>query len=188
RSSGGLGLGLALVKSLVELHGGVVSCDSAGPGRGSRFSVCLPLLEAQTALAAPPGEELHSSAQPEPLRVMVVDDNVDAAVTLSMLLESGGHRVAVEHDALRALDRARQLRPQACLLDIGLPGIDGLELARRLRALPETAEAMLVAVTGYGQARDRDQILAAGFDHHLVKPIDTGRLYALLGACCHTAA
>ncbi|MDY0963858.1 PAS domain-containing hybrid sensor histidine kinase/response regulator [Massilia sp. CFBP9026] len=187
RSSGGLGLGLALVKSLVELHGGTVSCDSAGQGRGSRFSVCLPLPEPQTA-ATPPRAELHSPAQPEPLRVMVVDDNVDAAVTLSMLLESGGHRVAVEHDALRALDCARQFRPQACLLDIGLPGIDGLELARRLRALPETAEAMLVAVTGYGQARDRDQILAAGFDHHLVKPIDTGRLYALLGACCHTPA
>ena len=119
---------------------------------------------------------------------MVVDDNVDAAVTLSMLLESGGHRVAVEHDALRALECARQFRPQACLLDIGLPGIDGLELARRLRALPETAEAMLVAVTGYGQARDRDQILAAGFDHHLVKPIDTGRMYALLGACSHAPA
>jgi len=188
RSSGGLGLGLALVKSLVELHGGAVSCDSAGPGRGSRFSVCLPLMEPQTASATPPRAELHSPAQPEPLRVMVVDDNVDAAVTLSMLLESGGHRVAVEHDALRALECARQFRPQACLLDIGLPGIDGLELARRLRALPETAEAMLVAVTGYGQARDRDQILAAGFDHHLVKPIDTGRLYALLGACCHTPA
>jgi len=188
RSSGGLGLGLALVKSLVELHGGTVSCESPGQGRGSRFSVCLPLLEPQTSDAAPPRAQLHSPAQPEPLRVMVVDDNVDAAVTLSMLLESGGHRVAVEHDALRALDCARQFRPQACLLDIGLPGIDGLELARRLRALPETAEAMLVAVTGYGQARDRDQILAAGFDHHLVKPIDTGRLYALLGACCHTAA
>jgi len=188
RSSGGLGLGLALVKSLVELHGGAVSCESPGQGRGSRFSVCLPLLEPQTDDAAPPRAQLHSPAQPEPLRVMVVDDNVDAAVTLSMLLESGGHRVAVKHDALRALDCARQFRPQACLLDIGLPGIDGLELARRLRALPETAEAMLVAVTGYGQARDRDQILAAGFDHHLVKPIDTGRLYALLGACCHTAA
>jgi signal transduction histidine kinase len=188
RSSGGLGLGLALVKSLVELHGGTVSCDSPGQGRGSRFSVCLPLLAPLAARPAPPPAQPHDPALPEPLRVMVVDDNVDAAVTLSMLLESGGHRVAVEHDALRALECARQFGPQACLLDIGLPGMDGLELARRLRALPETAEAMLVAVTGYGQARDRDQILAAGFDHHLVKPIDTGRLYALLGACCHTAA
>jgi len=188
RASGGLGLGLALVKSLVELHGGVVACDSAGPGRGSRFAVCLPLLECQDATAAPPCEELPIDAQPGSLRVMIVDDNVDAAVTLSMLLESGGHRVAVEHDALRALECARQFSPQVCLLDIGLPEVDGLELARRLRALPQAMDALLVAVTGYGQARDRDQILGAGFDHHLVKPIDTGRLYALLGERCHTAA
>ena len=187
RASGGLGLGLALVKNLVELHGGEVACDSAGPGLGSRFTVCLPLLERRVD-AAPPPEELRSAAQSGSLRVMIVDDNVDAAVTLSMLLESGGHRVAVEHDALRALECARGFRPHACLLDIGLPGIDGLELARRLRALPETRDAMLVAVTGYGQARDRDQILGAGFDHHLVKPIDTGRLYAVLDERCDTAA
>jgi CheY-like chemotaxis protein len=112
---------------------------------------------------------------------MVVDDNVDAAVTLAMLLESAGHLVRVEHDPLLALELARQDPPQACLLDIGLPGIDGLELARRLRALPGTAGALLIAVTGYGQESDREQIMAAGFDHHLVKPIDTGRLFALLG-------
>ncbi len=187
RSSGGLGLGLALVKSLVELHGGAVACHSAGPGRGSRFSVCLPLLERQGA-AAPPCDEPRSAAPPGSLRVMVVDDNVDAAVTLSMLLEAGGHQVAVEHDALRALECAQQFRPQVCLLDIGLPGIDGLELARRLRALPQAADVLLVAVTGYGQARDRDQILGAGFDHHLVKPIDTGRLYALLEGAAAPAA
>ena len=188
RSSGGLGLGLALVKSLVDLHGGAVACDSAGPGRGSRFSVCLPLLERQGDAAAPPCDEPLSAAPPGSLRVMVVDDNVDAAVTLSMLLEAGGHQVAVEHEALRALECAQQFRPQVCLLDIGLPGIDGLELARRLRALPQAANALLVAVTGYGQARDRDQILGAGFDHHLVKPIDTGRLYALLEGVAAPAA
>jgi len=188
RSSGGLGLGLALVKSLVELHGGSVACDSAGPGRGSRFSVCLPLLARQAPGAGTPCAQPCAAAQPGSLRVMVVDDNVDAAVTLSMLLESAGHRVAVEHAAPQALECARAFVPQVCLLDIGLPGIDGLELARRLRALPQTTQAMLVAVTGYGQERDREQILGAGFDHHLVKPIDTGRLYALLAGAPAPAA
>ena len=187
RSSGGLGLGLALVKSLVELHGGTVACDSAGPGCGSRFSVCLPVLD-QVADSTAPSEAHYAAAAPGSLRVMVVDDNVDAAVTLSMLLESSGHRVAVEHDALRALVLARQLVPQVCLLDIGLPEIDGLELARRLRAQPETMEALLIAVTGYGQQRDREQILAAGFDHHLVKPIDIRQLYALLDGSGKAAA
>jgi len=184
RSSGGLGLGLALVKSLVELHGGVVACDSAGPGQGSRFSVCLPGLHAPQAAAPALDEQPASTAAP--LRVLVVDDNVDAAVILSMLLEANGHQVQVEHDpleALKTLDRleaALDAPPQACLLDIGLPGIDGLELARRLRARPGTARALLVAITGYGQDSDRQQILQAGFDHHLVKPIDIAQLYALL--------
>jgi signal transduction histidine kinase len=177
RASGGLGLGLALVKSMVELHGGEVACDSAGPGQGSRFSVCLPLLQ---ALPAPAPAEMHAQAGTAALRVLVVDDNVDAAVTLSMLLEANGHQVRVEHDPLEALEGALDTPPQVCLLDIGLPGIDGLELARRLRARPGTAGALLIAVTGYGQESDRQQILAAGFDHHLVKPIDIERLYALL--------
>jgi len=180
RASGGRGLGRARVKSLVELHGGQVACDSAGPGRGSRFSICLPLLTTHVPAPAPQGDPQHLPGQPESLRVMVVDDNVDAAVTLSMLLESGGHRVVVEHEALKALEHARASSPQVCLLDIGLPEIDGLELARRLRALPQTAGALLVAVTGYGQESDRARILDAGFDHHLVKPIDIARLDALL--------
>ena len=182
RSSGGLGLGLALVKSLVELHGGTVACDSAGPGRGSRFTVCLPCAADVRDDSAGAGEPSGSSGrQPGAgLRVMVVDDNVEAAETLAMLLEADGHEVLVEHDPLRALDRARRTSPQVCLLDIGLPGMDGNELAQRLRAQPETAGALLIAITGYGQESDRVRALAAGFDHHLVKPIDTDSLYGLL--------
>ena len=184
RASGGLGLGLALVKSMVELHGGMVACSSDGPAQGSRFSVCLPLLPTQTQPQAVVGAAAAGQAQPDAeaaaLRVLVVDDNVDAAVTLAMLLEANGHQVQVEHDPLQALEATLQAPPQVCLLDIGLPGIDGLELARRLRARPGTAGALLIAITGYGTASDHQQILEAGFDHHLVKPIDIADLYALL--------
>jgi PAS domain S-box-containing protein len=181
RSSGGLGLGLALVRSLVELHRGTVTCESAGLGRGSRFTVRLPRLSAgdtkddQAEYADSPMREEAGS-----LRMMVVDDNVDAAEMLAMLLEASGHEVLVEHGSRKALERAREVAPQVCLLDIGLPEIDGNELARRLRAQPETANSVLIAVTGYGQESDREQILAAGFDHHLVKPVDTRELASLL--------
>jgi CheY-like chemotaxis protein len=111
---------------------------------------------------------------------MVVDDNVDAAETLGMLLEAAGHQVIVEHRPLRALERARIEMPDACLLDIGLPEIDGNELARRLRRQPETAGATLIAITGYGQQRDREQAFDAGFGHHLVKPVDIDKLEAVL--------
>ncbi|MEW6369441.1 MAG: PAS domain-containing protein [Pseudomonadota bacterium] len=180
RSAGGLGLGLALVKSLVELHGGGVTCHSAGLGQGSRFSICLPRL----AAAAPPERRLGGDRQSGPaaggLRVLVVDDNADAAAMLAMVLESAGHQVAVEHGSRAALERARRERFDACVLDIGLPDIDGNELAQRLRAQPETAHAVLIAVTGYGHENDRRQSLAAGFTHHLVKPADAGELMAIL--------
>jgi len=181
RASGGLGLGLALVRSLVELHHGSVTCGSAGIGKGSRFTVRLPRLAMEEgADARDAGQPGAPPAPVEPLRVMVVDDNVDAAAMLAMLLEASGHRVAVEHDPLRALVRSREEAADVFLLDIGLPGIDGNELARRLRAQPETAHALLVAVTGYGQENDRKATLAAGFDHHLVKPVDLEALAAIL--------
>jgi signal transduction histidine kinase len=179
RASGGLGLGLALVKSLVELHGGTVTCASDGPGRGSRFTVALPRLAAPAASAAP----LHDTRAAAPdggVSIMVVDDNVDAAATLAMLLEASGHRVMVEHEPLHALERARKEQPRVCLLDIGLPGMDGYELARHLRAQPETSRALLVAITGYGQDSDRLLATEAGFDRHLVKPIDLDTLQAAL--------
>jgi PAS domain S-box-containing protein len=180
RASGGLGLGLALVKSLVELHGGTVACDSPGLGLGSRFVIGLPRLRAQVPSAQGQATGADVPAVPGPLRILVVDDNEDAADTLAMLLEASGHEVLVEHGSRRALARAIDAAPQVCLLDIGLPDMDGTELARRLRALPETAGALLVAVTGYGQDSDRARTREAGFDHHLVKPIDLARLHALL--------
>jgi PAS domain S-box-containing protein len=182
RSQGGLGLGLALVKHLVELHGGTVSCASPGLGQGSSFTVELPLMQAAGAdpAAGLAGAAAGAQGRARPLRLLVVDDNADAAATLGMLLEACGYEVAVENDSQRALARARRERPDAALLDIGLPDMDGNELARRLRADAHTAGIALIAVTGYGQEQDRRAALEAGFDHHLVKPVDMDRLAALL--------
>jgi PAS domain S-box-containing protein len=177
RSQGGLGLGLALVRNLVELHGGTVTCASPGLGQGSSFTVTLPLVA--SAVAKPPQAEAPAR-RATGLRVLVVDDNVDAATTLAMLLEASGHEVFIEHESLRALELSRSARPDACLLDIGLPDMDGNELARRLRAQPETAHSVLIAVSGYGQEADRRTALDAGFTHHLVKPVDMEALTALL--------
>jgi CheY-like chemotaxis protein len=142
----------------------------------------LPLLAEDAAPAAPaaPRDGGHAEAQESSMSIMVVDDNVDAAETLGLLLEASGHRVSVEHDPLRALERSRSEAPQVCLLDIGLPGMDGYELARRLRAQPATEHALLVAITGYGQDSDRRLSMEAGFDKHLVKPIDLDTLLAAL--------
>lgn len=181
RSSGGLGLGLALVKSLVELHGGNVTCKSAGLGQGSTFSICLPLLAERRETASRAASKNGGPTTPTAsLKILVVDDNIDAAAMLKLLLESMGHEVLVEHGPLRALEQAKRYQPQVCLVDIGLPEIDGNEVARRLRAQPENAGAMLVAVTGYGQESDRASTLAAGFDHHLVKPVNTSALASIL--------
>jgi len=173
-------LGLALVKSLTELHGGVVTCFSEGPGKGSTFTVCLPcLLERPDPVSHFQDDESLLPAN-RSLRIMVVDDNVDAAFMLTMLLEAAGHQVMVEHGAYQAIERARADKPQVCLIDIGLPEIDGNQVAQRLRLIPEMANAILIAVTGYGQDSDRKNALAAGFNHHLVKPVDTRRLASIL--------
>ncbi|MFC5549861.1 ATP-binding protein [Massilia aerilata] len=181
RSQGGLGLGLALVKSLVDLHGGRVACHSAGLGHGSTFVVQLPRLAGDDAApaASPAGTASRSSARQ--LDILVVDDNADAAFMLKILLEQWGHRVRVEHEAFHALASAARQAPDVALLDIGLPGMDGNALAQRLRTETGSAGALLVAVTGYGQEHDRQRALAAGFDHHLVKPVDTNELAAILG-------
>ena len=182
RSSGGLGLGLSLVKSLVELHAGSVSCCSPGIGAGSTFTVRLPRLQRDSIGLALPQADVVATAPLTALRVLVVDDNVDAAAMLELYLHTAGHHVLVEHRSVLALERARQSGPQVCLIDIGLPEMDGNELARRLRSDPRTANAMLIAITGYGQESDRNRALAAGFDHHMVKPVDMENLESILAS------
>jgi len=179
RAQGGLGLGLALVKSLVELHGGRVQAASPGPGQGSVFTVQLPRHVAAAAQAPLHTPELHA-APAAPLRILLVDDNADAVHTLQLFLHTAGHGVDVAYTAGDALELARLALPEVCLLDIGLPDFDGNELARRLRQLPATAASTLIAMTGYGRQQDRDTALAAGFDHYLVKPLDTARLSGIL--------
>ena len=180
RSQGGLGLGLALVKSLAVLHGGRVEAHSDGLGKGSEFVVYLPCL-AEAPEASMPQLDMQSRGT-RGLKVLVVDDNVDAAQMLATLLEMNGYEVAIEYDGQGALASAVQAPPDVALLDIGLPDIDGHELARRLRAMPETTQAMLVALTGYGQAEDRQRAHNAGFDHHMAKPADLAKLLELLAA------
>jgi CheY-like chemotaxis protein len=178
RSQGGLGIGLTLVKALAELHGGSAAAASAGLGSGSEFSVRLPLAPAASA-ARPASDRDRERKAATPRRVLVVDDNVDAALSLSRLLQAAGHEVEAVHDGLAALASAPKWRPEVILLDIGLPGIDGYEVARRLRSQPETRGAVLVALTGYGQDEDRRRSQEAGFDHHLVKPVERGSLQRL---------
>jgi signal transduction histidine kinase len=179
RSQGGLGIGLSLVKSLVELHDGTIGASSPGLGKGSEFTVSLPRAIKPDA-AEKPGHASSALAPSKSRRLLVVDDNVDGALLLAMLLEAAGHEIKVEHNAKNGLDRARVEQPEVCLLDIGLPDMDGNELAKSLRAAPETAGSVLIAITGYGQDQDRKDTAAAGFDHHFVKPVDMERLLHLL--------
>jgi PAS domain S-box-containing protein len=182
RSQGGLGIGLALVKSLVALHGGQVGARSEGPGRGSVFEVTLPLLAQARPASSESGLPDGGSGVVAGKRILVVDDNVDAASTLGELLAAFGHEVMIRFDGKSALADAAAFAPEVLVLDIGLPDIDGYELARRLRAEPATAQARYLALTGYGQAHDRTLARAAGFDHHFVKPLDIAALQSVLDA------
>ena len=177
RAQGGLGIGLTMVRTLVKMHGGSVEALSEGPGRGSEFVIRLPLATAPLAALAVP--VANGDARPAPLRVLVVDDNVDAARALEQVLALSGHRVTLAHDGPGALAAAAALPPQLVLLDIGLPGMDGYTVASRLRAAGHD-RAALVAVTGYGRDDDLRRSNAAGFDRHLVKPIDGAALRKLL--------
>jgi len=176
---GGLGIGLTLVKRLVELQGGDVEARSAGRGQGSEFIVRLPALEAQAKPAAHPSPD----ATREPLirrRILVVDDNVDAAQTLAQVLQLQDQEVSVAHDGDAALQMARVMQPEIVFLDLGLPKINGLEVARRLRTRASIQPLLLIATTGFGHEEDRRRTAEAGFDHHLVKPIDPQELQSLL--------
>jgi signal transduction histidine kinase/CheY-like chemotaxis protein len=186
RSQGGLGLGLALVKSLVELHGGRVGAYSPGLGMGSTFTVRLPRYTQDAVLAQQPVAREGGAGDGQPLRILLCDDNVDAVHTLQLFLHSAGHRVEIAYSAGDALELAKVFVPDVCLLDIGLPDFDGNELARRLRELPQAAGATLVAMTGYGRQQDREKSMAAGFDHYLVKPVNTTQLSDILAAAAET--
>jgi signal transduction histidine kinase/CheY-like chemotaxis protein len=179
RSQGGLGIGLALVRSLLKLHGGEVSASSEGQGCGSTFRVTLPLSSRADAAAPATGTDAPQG-NPAALRIGVVDDNEDAAVTMALLLETLGHTVSVSHSARAALDALPLFEPDVCLLDIGLPEMNGFELARALRARPGTDHAILIAVTGYAQEKDRADARAAGFHDLFAKPVDLEVLGAAL--------
>ncbi|MFC5459195.1 ATP-binding protein [Massilia niabensis] len=180
RAQGGLGIGLALVKTIVALHKGSATAASPGPGLGSTFTIALPAVAQGRAQAPPDPDTAGPASGAASLQVMIVDDNVDAAESLAVLLEAQGHRVSVQAHPIEAIAAARQVRPQVFILDIGLPDIDGYELARRLRADPVTADALFIALTGYGQAHDRVLSKSSGFEHHFVKPMDTDKLRQLL--------
>ncbi len=178
----GLGIGLTLVKSLVDLHGGRVEVDSAGAGKGSCFRVWLPLAHGEVADPAPSLESDPAAGDTPRHRVLVVEDNRDAALTLTQLLRVLGHEVHVAFDGAEALQVAAAVRPHLVLLDIGLPRMNGYEVASRLRGTPGFERVVLAAITGWGQASDRAQALAAGFDHHLTKPPEPEALQALLAS------
>lgn len=181
RSVGGVGLGLAVVKKLVEMHDGSVHVFSAGLGRGSEFLVRLPRVPIGRAGDSAGGQSAALGArEAAAVRILIVDDNVDAADGLKMLLELDGEETRVAYDGESALKIARDFRPQIALLDVGIPQMDGYEIARRLRAAPETRDSILVAVTGWGQSEDRRRSKEAGFDYHLVKPVEPATLQRLL--------
>jgi signal transduction histidine kinase len=181
RAQGGLGIGLSLVKTLVELHGGTVNGASEGHGKGSEFVIRVPALAVDVAdgrAGVAPAADMRIGP---PRRILVVDDNRDAADSLAALLRLSGHEVSVAHDGRRALDLAASEKPTVMLLDIGLPGMDGYEVCRRARQ-QGLSDAKIVAMTGYGQDRDRERSKEAGFDSHMVKPVEISAIVKLLAA------
>jgi PAS domain S-box-containing protein len=180
RSEGGLGIGLTIVEKLAELHGGSVDASSGGIGLGSTFTVRLPA--ANNPATPTKADDLSQSQRQSGSRILVVDDNTDTARGLARLLKLIGNEVRIANDGPSAIQVARELRPDFVLLDIGLPGMDGYQVASVLREDPCCRNALIIAISGYGQAEDRRRSLAAGFDHHLVKPVDFDSLVSLIGS------
>jgi CheY-like chemotaxis protein len=183
RAQAGLGVGLALAQHLIRMHGGSITAYSGGVGKGSRFTVRLPVSHAAERGVA-------SATQPDTAantrrRILVVDDNHDFATSLAMILRDMGNDVRVEHDGLAGLRAAEAFQPALAFLDIGMPGMDGYQLARKLRMNERNRWIMLVAVTGWGQDSDKMRAREAGFDYHIVKPLDPTQLPAILSAAAH---
>jgi len=179
----GMGIGLALVKRLVEMHGGSVVARSAGAGRGVQVEVRLPLPAAAAASEAEPARP--PAAPGHRHRVLVAEDNPDSASSMSTLLQLMGHEVRVVQDGLQAVACAGEFQPHVVLMDIGLPGCDGYEAARQIRGEPWGREMLLIALTGWGQDADRERSRRAGLDHHFVKPVEPVRLEELLQGVVH---
>ncbi|MFL6574432.1 MAG: response regulator, partial [Burkholderiales bacterium] len=183
RIGGGLGIGLALARRIAEAHGGSLAAHSEGENKGAEFTLRIPLLESAPASAQPAKATAEDLAKPMVAkRILVVDDNVDAAVTLALLLQSLGHETCVVHDGRQALRMALEFRPDVVLLDIGMPGLDGYEVARQLRALKRERPLRIIAITGWGQEADRTRSREAGFDVHLVKPVDPTLLTSVIAS------
>ena len=179
RSEGGLGIGLSLAKGLIELHGGTIEASSAGLGCGSEFTVRLPR-RAAAGKSQNPATPAIAARPPRQRRILIADDNRDSAETLAALLRMEGHEVTSVHDGPVALSVFSELKPDVALLDIGMPGLTGYEVARKMRQAGSKAPLTLIAITGWGQDIDKERAFAAGFDHHLTKPVDPQRLVELL--------
>jgi CheY-like chemotaxis protein len=175
-------LGLALVKKVVELHGGSVEASSAGLGQGSEFLIRFPCVRQTHAHTESKVDFGSKGSQMPPTRILVADDNVDSADCLARLLKIAGHELRVAYDGPTALALATNFQPKVVLLDIGIPGLSGYDVARQLRETPETKHATLVAITGWGQPEDQQRSIEAGFNHHLLKPVKPATLQQLLAS------